>query len=127
MDNQGRKQFLGPFWIEFDKLQPGPDVLDMGGVNPHLPVIAHTPKVRRLKPEVYDRVHKEVHEITLIRLVYGFSHIENAVEGGARVFQDALLQNIKGLPDQWLQILGLLLIYEPCKGPVDISQCLFMD
>ena len=49
MDNQIWKKPGRPHGIEFNKLEPCPDIKDMGGVDFYLPVISHTADTRWLK------------------------------------------------------------------------------
>jgi len=52
----------------------------MGGIGQHLPVIPHPLYLRCLEAEGYDRIHKKIHKIMLIRLIDPAAHVQNTVQ-----------------------------------------------
>ena len=80
MDNQVRQQPDRSFGIQFDQFHPGPDILDVGRVDPYLPVVSHPVYPGQFKPQPDHLIDKKIYELDIIGVVNPFSHVQHTVQ-----------------------------------------------
>ena len=127
MDDQRRQQPGGPFGVELDQLQPGPDVLQVGAVGLDLPVVADPGDPRGLKPQLDQGIDKDIDQIAFLGLGNPLAHVEHAVEGGPGKFAGPGFQDREGFLNQIAEIAVGFVGDEPRNGPVDFAQGLLVN
>ena len=124
VDDQGREQPPGPARFQGDDFQPGADVLDMGRVDPDLPVRIGAGEPRMLKPEGDQLLHKGVRQRVMIQLEDLSGHGGNAIQDGAAVLKTggAFFQELENVSNKIVQILRRLLAEHQGQAAVDLDQ-----
>lgn len=113
--------------MNLDQAQPGPDILDVGVVDLHLPVIADAAQVRILEPQIDDRVDEKIDQVDFIGAIDALAHVHDAVQGDGGKLAGAVFQDGKGFLEQLSKIPVLFPGKEPFQGSIDVTQGLFMN
>jgi hypothetical protein len=126
MDNQIGNQTDGLFGLQLDELHPGADILDVGGVDAYLPVVADTRDHGGLEPELNDRIGEIIDQFTVTCQKNLPPHVVDAGDGrrwkpGSAGFEDG-----KCFLDEGVDIPWLLVGNQPVQCAIDIPQGILM-
>ena len=124
IDDQCRKQFLGPSGLQGNDLKPRADVLNMTRVHLNLPFGGRSLKIRMLKTEGHKLIDEDVHQ----RMVVGIKNLSgqcgDAIDDRTPVLilQRQILQQPEEILHELMDRLLAFFLQCPSQAAIDLGQ-----